>query len=725
METPENIQFYNYWCIFRRHWLSALAIFSTTVGVSYLYTSAKIPIYSAQGQILFKQDKTSSLIGLDSNAQAVDSQNNSSLNTEARLIRSDYILRKILDIVNENSSQQKPLSVGDLQAGLEVVNIEGTDILQITYKSNNPETASLVVNQLMNAYVNKNLLGNRAAAISAGNFISSQLPKVKENVYYADAAIRKFKEKHQLTDLEQTQRSVAENIERTGSQIDSIEAQLSDLNSRSKGIQQKLGMSPKQAIATASVSQSSAVQGIIKELQEVQRKLAEQKSLYKDDHPIIIQLKEKEVQLNILLNSETTQVLRGQSLGSYRNLQVGSIQQDLINNLTKLEIDRLGLVTQKTTLSKQQAFYQQKAATLPQLQQQLRELERELSASQSTYETLLKSLQEIKVKENRTVANVQIVEYAEIPVVATNAGNNSSMIAASLAGILIAGAVVYSLELTDRKIKTVKEARELFKYRLLGTIPIFNEMVEMGGGAIPVIENPGTFISESYRMLQSNLEFASDKALKVIAIASSVPNEGKSTTCANLAAVMAQSGHKVLIVDADFRHPSQHLIWQISNEEGLMSIITEKVSFSDRVIQTVKKNLDAIATGGFDPNQNILIDSRKIAAFVKQCSKQYDYVIIDTPPLAISADANILCKVADGVILVTRPGVADTVSCKVVKERLDQSRQNILGIVINGVFADNEPYRYYHAESELEVSGSRSYSNIKKILGKLNFFNRS
>lgn len=693
MEAPENIQFYNYWCIFKRHWLPALAVFSTIVGLSHLYTSSKTPIYSAQGQILFKQDKTSSLIGLDSNAQAMDSQNGNSLNTEARLINSNYILQKVLAIVNENYSQKTPLRVGDLQAGLEVVNIEGTDILQVTYKSNDPETASLVVNQLMNAYVNKNLLGSRAAAISAGNFIISQLPKVKANVYNADAAIRKFKEKHKLTDLDQTQKSVAENTERTGSQIDSIEAQLSDLNSRSKGIQQKLGMSPEQAIAKASVSQSSAVQGVIKELQEVQRKLADARSLYKDDHPVIVLLKEKETQLKILLNSETTRILKGQNLGAYSNLQAGSIEQDLITTLTKLEIDRLGLVTQKTTLLKQQAFYQRKSATLPQLQQQLQELERELSASQSTYETLLKSLQEVKVKENRIVGNVQIVEYAEIPVVATNTSNNSSMIAASLAGILIAGAVVYFLELTDKKIKTVKQARELFEYRLLGTIPIFNKIAEIGSGAIPVIEDPRAFVSESYRMLQFNLEVASNKALKVIVITSSVSNEGKSTTCANLAAVMAQLEHKVLIVDADFQHPSQHFIWQISNKEGLMDVIAEKISFSDHAIQTVMKNLDVITTGGSDSNENILLDSRKIAAFIKQCTKQYDYIIIDTPPLAMSADANILSKVADGVILVTRPGVADAISSKVVKERLDQSGQNILGIVINGVFADKEPYR--------------------------------
>ncbi len=725
METPENIQFYNYWCILRRRWLPALATFSAIVGLTYLYTSSKIQTYSAQGQILFKQDKTSSLIGLDSNEQAA-SQSNTSLSTEARLIHSAPILQKALDAVNKNNPQGAPLSVGDLQEGLEVVNIEGTDILEITYRSNDPKIAASIVNQLMNVYVNKNLLSNRAAAISAGDFIITQLPKVKANVYRADAAVRKFKEKYKITDLDQTQESSAGNIERTGSQIDIIEAQLSDLNSRSKGIEQKLGMNPQQAMVTGLVSQSPAVQGVLTELQEVQRKLAGARSLYKEDHPIIAQIKDKEAQLQSLLNSEATQVSQDQKTSPNSSLQAGDIQQDLIADLTKLEVDRLGLVTQKATLSKQQAFYQQKAAILPQLQQQQRELEREMSAAQSTYETLLKSLQEIKVKENRIVGNVQIIEYAGIPLVPTNASSTSALLAGSLAGILVAGAIVYLLELTDKKIKTVKEARELFEYRLLGTIPIFNKTVETGIRALPVIENPRASVSESYRMLQANLEFSSDKVLKVIVVTSSVPNEGKSTTCANLAAVMAQLGYRVLIIDADFRHPSQHLIWQISDEVGLMSVIAEKINFSESVIQTVRNNLDVITAGGPHANQNILIDSRRMTSLIKQCPKQYDYVIIDTPPLAIAADANILGKVADGVILVTRPGVADAINSKVVKEQLDQSGQNILGIVVNGVLPDNEPHSYYYARGGSEKSGSKKHNvSGKKLLHKLKLFNRS
>ncbi len=736
MEATENIQFYNYWCAFKRRWLPALTVFGAVVGLTYLYLSSKTPIYNAQGQFLFKQDKTSSLIGLDA-GEALNSQNERFLETEAGIIRSTPILQKALARINENF-QETPLKLEDLQQGLGIANIEGTDIMQVTYASNDPEIAALVVNQLMNVYVNNNFLSNRAATISAGSFIGTQLPKVKANVYHADVAVQRFKEKHKITDLGQAREAVAGNIERTGAQIDAVEAQLSDLNSRSKGFQNKLAMSPQQAMDTGSLSQSPAVQGVLKELQELQRKLADARSLYQEGHPIIAQFKDKEAQLNKLLKSQAAQVLQGQNVKTNDKYQVGEIQEELIANLIKLEVDRLGLVTQKATLSSQQALYQRKAASLPELEQQQQELERELSAAQSTYETLLKSLQEIKVKENQTVGDVRIIEYADIPAEPINASHKSAMAAGSIAGILIAAAIVYLLELTDKKIKTVKEARELFEYRLLSVIPLFNNKNKTGSSVaktseaskwkLPVIENPRSAISESYRLLQANLKFPDlDKALRVIVVTSSVPGEGKSTTCANLAAVIAQSDYGVLIIDADFRHPSQHHIWQISNKTGLMNVIAQKSSLSRTVIQTVRKNIDVLTAGVSNSDQDILLDSRSMAALIKQCPRQYEYVIIDTPPLVIAADATILGKIADGLVLVTRPGIADSINSKLVKQRMDQSEQNILGIVINGVLPENEPCSYYHARDNYQESGSRKRtSNSKKNwLRTLKVFRRS
>ncbi|PPS42799.1 polysaccharide biosynthesis tyrosine autokinase [Chroococcidiopsis sp. TS-821] len=697
MEVTENFDLQKCWLMLKRRWLPAVAAFSAVVGTTYIYTSAKVPVYSAQGQLLFKQDRSSSLIGLQSVAQAnPPNQSDTSLATEAKVIRAVPILQQTLEQLKE--SQGVSLSLENLQQGLDVTAVEGTDILQVVYKSENPEQAAFVVNQLMNIYVNQNLLNNRAAAISAGNFITAQLPKVKANVHRADLAVRRFKEKNQITDLAQTQQTLATNIERTGAQIDAVEAQLVDLDSRIQSLQRQLRMNPQQAMKLATLSQSSAVQGTLTELQAVQRQIADARSRFQDNHPAVDSLQDKEARLQQLLETQINQILQGQAVNSNQQIQLGQLQQDLITNLIAAEVERQGLASQKLTLVQQQEAYARKATNLPALEQQQRDLERELSAAQSTYESLLKSLQEIKVIENRTVGNVRIIEYAQVPTQPINASNTSAMAAGSLAGILIAGAVVYLLELTDKRIKTVKEARELFEYKLLGTIPLFSNETHFQEQEwqVPAMNEPRSFIGESYRMLLANLKFpaSSERPFKVILVTSSVPQEGKSTTCANLAAVMAHLNYKVLIIDADFHHPSQHKIWQVSNEAGLVNIINKQTSFTHKIVCSITNNLDILTTGFSETEPNVLLNYRDMAALLEQCPKQYDYLIVDTPPLSVSADASLLNKIADGVILVTRPGIADLESSKSAKEYLDQSHQNILGIVINGVMSENEAQAY-------------------------------
>ncbi len=729
MESTQEIDFAKYWRILKRRWLPAVATFGSVVTLTTVYTFSKAPIYRAQGQLIFKQDQTPSLIGLDS-AEKANFQNDKSLiNTEIRVISSDPSLQKTLDTLNQSNLQGSPIRLSDLHQGIEIKNIEKTDILEVAYKSKDPTVAALVANQLMNTYVNNNLWANRFTAISAGNFITGQLPLVKASVNRAALALRSFKEKYRITDLEQTKTLVAQDIDKLQNQVDTVENQLADLNSRSRGLQQQLGMNSQEALARSSVSQSLAVQGVLADLQKVQLKLADARALYKEENPVITHLKDQEAQFQTLLQNQVPQVLQGQKNGPTSKLQIGQTQQELMNDLLKIEMNRRGLVTQMATLSNQKAFYQRQAAILPGLEQEQRELARKLSAAESTYEVLLKNLQQIKVKENETVGNVRIVEPAKVPREPIAPNKPLAIAAGGLAGILLAAAVIYVLEVQDKKIKTIIEARNLFEYNLLGTIPVFSKTtrtVDFDGQTseqmrlpLPMIQSPCSPISESYRRLQANLKFLnSDQALKkVIVVTSAVPKEGKSTTCANLAAAMAELGHRTLIIDADMRRPSQHQFWQISNTVGLSNVIAGQDYLGGTITQSVMKNLDILTSGSLPPNQVVLLDSKRLSALIEECRQQYDYVLIDTPPLAIAADAPILGKMADGVLLVTRPGIADFTSSKFAKEYLDQSGQNVLGIVVNAVIPEHEPssYFYYYSAEYNKESGSKELASVGKV----------
>lgn len=416
METTDP-NFYQYWCIFKRRWLYAVATFGSVVTLTYLHTMSRAPIYSAQGKLLFKQDQSSSLIKFDSQNQQqnnTESPDDRTQATEAKVISSTPNLRKALQRVNIIDQQKVPLKLEELQQAIEISSLEKTDILQVGYKSKDPKRTAIVVNEVMKAYVESHLESSRAAAASAAKFIGAQLPRVKADVYSADLAVRNFKEKYQITDLAQTQGSIAANLERIGSQMDSAEAELAALNSRSKSLQEKLGVNAAQALAVNSLSKSPVMQGVLQDLREVQSKLAESRSRYLESNPSIERLEDKEAQLKRQIQQQYAQILQATQIGRANKLQVGQIQEDLTTDLIKLEVHRTGLASQLAVLSNQREAYRKKAAILPRLEQQLREDQRELSASQSTYEALLKSLQEIKVIENQTVGNVRIIEASTL-----------------------------------------------------------------------------------------------------------------------------------------------------------------------------------------------------------------------------------------------------------------------------------------------------------------------
>jgi capsular exopolysaccharide synthesis family protein len=290
---------------------------------------------------------------------------------------------------------------------------------------------------------------------------------------------------------------------------------------------------------------------------------------------------------------------------------------------------------------------------------------------------------------------------------------------------LLSLATALVLEARDKSIRTVDEARNLFGFTLLGVIPSFkkSEKITLRNGdlerstpEIVVRNSPRSPFSAAYRMLQANLKFlSSDKELKVVVVTSSVPKEGKSTVSANLAVAMAQLGRKVLLVDADMHRPLQHQIWDLPNQVGLSNLLVGQTELRT-VIKEVMINLDVLTSGVMPPNPIALLDSQRMASLIKMFSANYDFTIIDTPSLSVDADAPILGKMADGVLLVVRPGVIDSGSAAIAKEFLEQSSQNVLGQVVNGVIPDNEPYSYYHFSKEYysEESATKSKKSSER-----------
>jgi capsular exopolysaccharide synthesis family protein len=725
MEATEEFEFsfQQYWLILKRRWLPAVAVFSSVFTLTALLTYLQKPVYESKGQLLLKETSTAlSDLGAASTLDTLNSSSSNPQSTEAEIIKSVPIIQKTIAILKLKDQEGNPLTPAQFLKKLQVAPVQDTTILDISYQSTNPRQAAAIVNQLIQVYLANNITSNRAEATSARKFVEKQLPKAEAKVEELELALRKFKEDNRTVDVKAEATSAVQITGDLEKQLADVQSQLADANARSLALRNKVGMSSQQAIAVNSLSQSPAVQQVLTEYQKIESDLAVAQTLYQSEHPAILNLKEKEAALQSILRGRIGQVVGNSTNQPVRNLQAGSSQQKIIDQLIASEVERLGLANKVTALSSQRANYKQQMTAIPRLEQIQGELQRKLSVAQSTFEALLKSYQEISIRENQNIGNVRTIATALVPEVPISPRIPINLAIGGALGVVLGIGAAVILEAMDTSIKTVKEAKDIFDYTLLGNIPLLkgsekvtrNRDLERPTPTLPVRDNPRSSISEAYRMLQANLKFlSSDKALRVLAITSSVPKEGKSTVSANLALAMAELGHRILIIDADMRRPSQHQIWELPNTEGLSNVLVGQTEVR-MAVRKEAENLDVLTSGVLPPNPLALIDSKRMASLIDTCCSEYDYVLIDTPPLAVAADALILGKIADGILVVARPGVVDSGSANSAKAALEQSDQNILGLAVNGVIPDNEPNSYYYYYAQGYYTDEASETSTKK-----------
>ncbi|QLE40900.1 polysaccharide biosynthesis tyrosine autokinase [Nostoc sp. C052] len=693
-----SLTFDKYWQILKRRWRPSLAVFIPTFLFFVLISSLKKPAYEAEGKLLFQRTNTiSSLTGVGEGIGKLETvtqdQKTNPLNTEAEIIKSEPLVQKTIDRLVLTNDQREALKPKEFLKKLTVKDIKGSDILSVSYKDRDPKKSANVVNTVMNIYLEYNVSSRRKEAAAARKFLQKELPNAELIVRKAEGELAKFQDKNKVVSLQEETTKSLDLITDLQRQSSQVQSQIANVNAQSQDIRKQLNMDSKQALAQTSLSQSSGLQDILKEVQQLESQLATRRTILRESHPEIITLKNKLEALKKIIQQRTTDVLGANKAQFNGNFQIGALEQQLTANLIGLESTRMGLVSQAATLSKLQAVYKERLKTLPRLEQQQRQLERKVQASQSTYSLLLQKLQESQIAENQNVGNASLIAEAQIPDQPISS-NMLSYLSSGLLAVIAALATIYILEVRDKSIKTVDEAKELIGLTLLGVIPAFSKPQksdfkdkkrDLSTSKSVVKDTSHSPISEAYRMLRTNLKFKrGDKELKVIVVTSSVPREGKSTVAANLAIVMAQMEHQVLLIDGDFHHPVQHQIWELTNNQGLSNLILEETQIST-VVKMVMNNLYVLTTGAVPPSPASLLDSKRMASLIQSFANNYDFVIIDAPSLNIAADAATLGQMTDGVLLVVRPGVVDSAQAAVACEILEKSGQNVLGQVVNAV----------------------------------------
>ncbi len=715
--SHEEIDIQKYLLVLKRRWLIASSVFTVFAVLACLNWFSQKPAYEATGKLLFRTDRTSSLTGAGEEIGHLESikREANPLDTQAIILQSEPIIKEVVKSLNLKDENGQPLNPDSIS--ISTGSIVGTDILKVSFTSGKPELAIKVVNNVMEAYINDNKNSNRLEAKAARSFIEQQLPDAKGELYKLTEELRDFKQKNKVVSLKEETMKSLEILHEIDKELAETQGEFADIRVRENEVSRQLNLPLNQAIDLTALSQVKGVQEVLDQLQKVQSELTTLRTTLTNAHPSVVDLEEKETALNNLLEARIVQSLGYRARIAPSRLQIGKMKQDLASELIRLHSQRLGLAQKIESLSELRNRYKQRTDNIPELEKKQQELEQKLSIAQKSYENLETRLQEIRVAENQTVGNASVVEYARKVHPSPQVQKKKFLITSGsiFVGLLLSIGSAYFVDLIDRRLKTAKEAETLFGYTLLGLIPKFDTSNMSGvedkitdvSERVIVATSPRTVIHEAYQMLQANLKFISlDKKVRSIVVTSSVTGEGKTEVAANLAAVMAQVGRRVLLVDADMRKPSQHHLWGLINSIGLSNVTVGENTFETSV-HKITDNLSVLTSGVMPPNPLALIDSERMTNFIEMLSMNYDYVVFDTPPLVGTAESAVLSQMVDGVLLVVRPGLVDSGSANAAKSLLERSEANVLGIVANSINVKHEPNNYfyyntYQSESSVE-----------------------
>ena len=336
------------------------------------------------------------------------------------------------------------------------------------------------------------------------------------------------------------------------------------------------------------------------------------------------------------------------------------------------------------------------------------QLELAATAAESVYKSLEEQRYQIGVAEAMLFSELQLMEAAKVPDRHYSPKVLVNLIIGFGLGCLFGVAIALLFEYVDDTVKSPDDLDESWPILRLGIVPKFKV-----DGDRRVIDSLGVThpISEAYRTVRNGLLYASlDKPLELIAISSALPSEGKSTFVINLSISFAREGKRVLIVDCDLRRPAQHRHFKTtSNHVGLTDVLTKKVSFDDAVQHTPVDGVDLLTSGVLPTDPARLIESLRFRQLLLDLQKDYDVVIVDTPPVLVVNDAMVIARSVDGIALVVESGRTTRKTVQDLRHRFESAAVEPIGLVLNklefysagyGHYA--RAYKSYHSDTAKE-----------------------
>ena len=725
-EQEQEIKLRDYYRIILRHIKLIIIIFVLVMAATVYYTIRAPRIYESSGKILLELNKQTDLFFTTGGFGRND------LNNQMEVIKSPSVMENaIAKIKRHPDAENFPILSNDNPQGSLAKNIEvsakrETDIIDITFKSTNPREAEAAVNAVMNSYQEESLKYTRAEVTSVREFLEKQLDITSKKLAISEEDLRAYKIANEVFALsEETKEMITNMVE--------FEAQLSSAQTELQIVEQKLNYLKSeltkldQTLGDEMVSISSPV------LEQLRNRLIENQSQlailltkkgYTENHPQLVALKTEIDNIKSQMKQEIDAILEVNKY-SFNPLDR---RQQLMTDIITAEVDYQTAKSKVDGLKTVVEEYSVRMSGLPDAELELARLERAKAINEQVYSMLITRYEEAKISEEGKLSNIRIISLASIPKSPVSPKVKMNILIGLLLGLGLGVGAAFLLESLNTKINNLSDVERYVKLSILGTIPDIpldekelaeiEERIQKEGDKAKLKElttvqrqmiarlvphySPKSPIAEAYRTFRTNVVSLPSKvsgSSRVFLVTSSGPKEGKSTSSGNLAITLAQMNSKTLLVDCDMRRPMIHNLFMVSRDNGLSKFLTtDDTALSDIIKPSDVENLDIITSGHVPPNPSELLSSKKMDELIAKTRDEYDYVIIDSPPIIAVTDALILARKVDNLILVIRATVTEREIVEQAKILLKNIDVTPAGVVINGVEVKKyySGYKYYY-----------------------------
>lgn len=710
---PDSHLFDRLSVLYKYRWAS-LTVFALVVGWVMVDSYTRIPVYRAQARVLIEDPNTDIATPSEINRNTTPADPEIYMQTQLRIMRGRDLAARVAAklemariaefngqgpkptqlamaialvkyyavwpyrLITSTTSEPPPplagLDVADtssypeaLLARQGVTQIRGSQLVDLTFNAADPAFAARAANAFADEFVSSNLAYKVSTIEKSADWLTGEVQKQAELVKQSEMALAQYKESEDAGSLDSNQNIILARLTQSNEAV--TKARLERI--QKEGLWRQLQDAGTDVDSISSVLNNTYIQSLRASVNTLQQERARASERYGEKHP------DYQKAVTALANAERT--------------LDGDIRKAVQN--AKNEFD--AAVTQERELQRQLNESKVAATELGRKGVNYAVLSREAESNRTVYNQLLTREKELRVVANSRTNNVRVVDRAEIPTVPFAPNHRRDWVYAIALGLALGLGIAFGIDYLDDTVKTPDDITRRLRLKFLGLVPI------VGGERHPLISGPVPHdFGEAYRAIRTSLaaQFTHDGP-RVVAVASSQPLEGKTTTAVNIAMALAVGGARVLLIDADMRRPSVHKALRMTNDRGLSQLLAGQARMREVVQRTHDPNLLTITAGRTPANPSELLASDRMRALLTGLETgPFDWIIIDTPPVLAVTDAVILAPLVGAVAFVigaemTRWRLAE----RAVETLLGSNPRQVLAVLNKVNFGRNKYYysRYY------------------------------